>query len=77
MITRDGVSRTTVCESAVDKHIFQKSVPVPTAQNEHHDTLDSADACWRPRGTNNTGTPHRLEDMSASGLIPPSEIADF
>jgi hypothetical protein len=45
-----------------ERHIFEGCANVPTAQSEHHDTPESADACWRPRGQNNTGTPYTVED---------------
>ena len=35
-------------------------------------TVDSADACWRPRGQKNTGTPNMVEDTRNGGLAPPA-----
>jgi len=77
VITRDGVPRTTVSERAVGERTSSKGVSVPTAQSEHHDTPDSADACRRPCGKNNTGTPHMVEDRGNGGLAPSSETEDF
>jgi len=34
--------------------------------------VDSADACWRPRGKNNTWTPNTAEDTRNGGLAPPA-----
>jgi hypothetical protein len=45
---------------------------VPTADNEDNDTPDSGDACWRPCGENNTGTPNTVEDRGNGGLAPPA-----
>jgi len=35
-------------------------------------TVDSADACWRRRGKNNTWTPNTAEDTRTGGLAPPA-----
>ena len=51
---------------------FQKSASVPTAESECDGTFDSADACWRPRGQNNTGTPYTVEDRGNGSLAPPA-----
>ena len=45
---------------------------VPTADNEDNDTPDSVDACWRPCGENNTGTPNTVEDRGTSHLAWPA-----
>jgi len=45
---------------------------VLTAHSESKGTPESADACWRPRGTNNTGTPYTAEDRGNGGLAPPA-----
>jgi len=45
---------------------------VPTAQSTRHDIPNSADACWRPRGKNNIGTPYMVEDRGNGGLAPPA-----
>ena len=72
MITRDFVSRTTVSEKAVGERTFQKSVSVPTARSEHHDTPDSADACWRPVAKTTPGRQTVVEDRGTGGLAPPA-----
>jgi len=64
----EAVSENTVGE----RHIFEGCANVPTAQSEQYDTPDSADACRRPRGTNNTGTPYTVEDRGNGGLAPPA-----
>ena len=62
----------TVSERGVSERTFQKSVSVPTAQSESEGTPESADACWRPRGKNNTGTPYTVEDRGTGGLASPA-----
>ena len=62
----------TVSERVVGKRTFQKSVSVPTAQSESEGTPESADACWRPRGKNNTGTPYNVEDRGNGHLAWPA-----
>jgi len=52
--------------------MFQKSVSVPTAQSERHDTPDFVDACWRPCGKNNTGTQYTVEDRGNGHLAWPA-----
>jgi len=41
---------------------------VPTAQSEPDDTPDSVDACRRPAGKNNIGTPNTVEDRGNGHL---------
>ena len=57
---------------AVGERTSLKGVSVPTARSEPDDTPDSADACWRPRGKNNTGTPYTVKDRGNGGLAPPA-----
>ena len=57
---------------AVGERIFQKSMSVPTARSESDDTPDSTDACWRPCGKNNTGTPYTGEDRGNGQLAWPA-----
>ena len=45
---------------------------VPTAESEIEDTPESVDACWRPCGENNTGTPNTVEDRGNGGLALPA-----
>jgi len=45
---------------------------VPTARSESKGTPESADACWRPRGTNNTGTPYTVKDRGNGHLAWPA-----
>jgi len=45
---------------------------VLTAESEQDDTPDSADACRRPRGKNNTRTPYTVEDRGNGGLALPA-----
>jgi len=47
-------------------------VSVPTAQRTNDDIPDSADACWRPCGQNNTGTPYMVEDRGNGHLAWPA-----
>ena len=61
-----------VSERPVGERTFQKSVSVPTAESEPEDTPESADACRRPCGKNNTGTPYTVEHRGNGGLAPPA-----
>ena len=49
-----------------------KGVSAPTAQDELEGTPESADACWRPCGTNNTGRPYTVGDWGNGGLALPA-----
>ena len=73
VITRDCVSRTTVFEIAGgERHTFEGCADVSTAQSKPEGTPESADACRRPRGSNNTGTPYMVKDRGNGGLAPPA-----
>ena len=66
-------SNETVSERAGgERHILEGCAHVPTAQNESDDTPESADACWRPRGKNNIGTQHTVEDRGNGSLALPA-----
>jgi len=52
--------------------ISSKGVSVPTAQSKPDDTPKSVDACRRPRGKNNTGTPYTVEDRGNGQLAWPA-----
>ncbi len=43
-----------------------------TAWNKSDAIPDSADACWRPRGQNNTGTSNTVNHRGNGGLAPPA-----
>ena len=45
---------------------------MPTARSESEGTPESADACWRPRGQNNIGTPYTVEDRGNGHLAWPA-----
>ena len=61
----------------VTKYLKSQSVnamrlkSVPTARSEPDDTLDSADACWRPHSKNNTWTPQTLNNRGHGHLAWP------
>ena len=62
----------TISETGVGERTFSKSVSVPTAESEPEDTPESADACWRPHGQNNIGTPYTVEDRGSGHLAWPA-----
>ncbi|GAA0723085.1 hypothetical protein GCM10009060_17140 [Halorubrum trapanicum] len=49
-----------------------KGVSVPTAQSKPDDTPKFVDACRRPPGKNNTGTPYTVEDRGNGQLAWPA-----
>jgi hypothetical protein len=72
VITRDFVSRTTVSERVVGERTCSKRVSVLTARSEPDDTPNSADACRRPAGKNDTKTPYMVEDRGNGHLAWPA-----
>ena len=62
-----------VSERAVgERHIPKECGRVPTAESDRKGTPESADACRRPRGTNDTETPYTVKDRGNGGLALPA-----